>query len=421
VQHIKHHNKSVRDHGLALHLLDVPPTLSEEHRMTTVRLGAAYIGQVGGTNIYRVDLAQSGFANVASITVHDDNALSGGTGSHSGLDLDFVRFLTFAANDASEVTGRTSEPVFDFSPSGVVFEPGFQTPLNPWDPADWSASLQGTTGANVYDPALASLNTLDSKVLSLGEGGQVTFLLKSAPSTQGRYFYFGDAGGRDLANYVLVSDAPQPDLPRDFTITGTSGNDTIRIGAGLNQHLHNVDVTVYGLGGNDEIYGAFGSDKLYGHGGKDVLSGGSGSDWLFGGSGNDRILGGSGNDWIYGEAGNDRLKGEDGRDTFVFSTKASARSNMDRILDFNPKQDSIYLENAVFTKIGKGSLANPKKLSKGAFWSGDAAHDTSDRIIYDKDSGALYYDRDGTGSASQVKFAQVSKGLKVSVNDFFII
>lgn len=389
--------------------------------MATVRLGATYVGQAGGTNIYRVDLAASGLANVASITVHDDNVLSGGTGSHSGLDLDFVRLLNFAAHDPAAVTGRAGEPVFEFSSSGVVFQAGFQAPLHSWDPPEWNTNLQGTSGANVYDPNLSTLGTLDSKVISLGEGGQLTLLLKTALSTSGRYFYFGDAGGKDLPNYVLVSDAPEPNLPTDFTLTGTRGNDTIRIGVGLNQHLQNANVTVFGRQGQDKIYGASGNDKLYGETGNDLISGGGGADWIFGGSGHDTVLGFHGNDRIHGGLGNDKMRGGSGSDVFVFDTKLNARSNMDRVFDFNVKYDSIYLDNAVFTKVGKGSLEKPVKLKMGAFWSGSEAHDANDRILYDKANGALYYDKDGTGSAAQVKFAQLSKGLKMSHHDFFIV
>jgi hypothetical protein len=40
---------------------------------------------------------------------------------------------------------------------------------------------------------------------------------------------------------------------------------------------------------------------------------------------------------------------------------------------------------------------------------------------YDKATGRLSYDPDGTGSASAVKFAQVKKGLALKSTDFFVI
>jgi Ca2+-binding RTX toxin-like protein len=55
------------------------------------------------------------------------------------------------------------------------------------------------------------------------------------------------------------------------------------------------------------------------------------------------------------------------------------------------------------------------------FVKGKAAQDREDRIIYDKDTGALYYDRDGTGSAAQVKIATLNKNLKIDFGDFYVI
>ena len=65
--------------------------------------------------------------------------------------------------------------------------------------------------------------------------------------------------------------------------------------------------------------------------------------------------------------------------------------------------------------------ARPAKLKADMFWTGKAAHDSSDRIIYDKATGALYYDADGTGRSAQVKIATLTKNQKVTVSDFFVI
>jgi Ca2+-binding RTX toxin-like protein len=230
-------------------------------------------------------------------------------------------------------------------------------------------------------------------------------LLPTPLTTSGRFFYYGETNSNDFSSYVIVSDGaitdPNPE-PATVTIFGTPGNDTFRIGVGLNKHLAFIDTTVYGGLGHDAIYGAFGDDTLVGGGGKDTISGGAG------------------NDWIFGRGSNDVLKGGSGKDAFVFDTKPN-RYNLDRIVDFTTKDDTVYLENAIFTKAGKGSLDSPIKLKQAAFWTGAAAHDSSDRVIYDKSTGALYYDRDGTGAAEQVQFAKLSAGLKMTYHDFFVI
>lgn len=138
-------------------------------------------------------------------------------------------------------------------------------------------------------------------------------------------------------------------------------------------------------------------------------------DRLVGGRGRDNLSGGLGDDVLSGGAGLDILRGGRGKDAFVFATKAS-KTNYDKIVDFNVTDDSIHLARAAFTKVGKAGA-----LKKDAFWTGSKAHDRDDRVVYDKAKGILYYDPDGTGAASQVKFATISKNLKMSHKDFFII
>ena len=76
----------------------------------------------------------------------------------------------------------------------------------------------------------------------------------------------------------------------------------------------------------------------------------------------------------------------------------------------------------VFTKLGKkGTEANPAKLSKSFFTIGDKAKDKNDYVIYDDKKGKLYYDADGSGKGKQVEIATLSKNLKMTEKDFFIV
>jgi serralysin len=173
---------------------------------------------------------------------------------------------------------------------------------------------------------------------------------------------------------------------------------------------------------SDMIVGSNADEKLYGGGGNDQVSGGAGNDWVYGGSGNDQLVGGIGNDRLYGEAGKDQLTGGSGKDWFVFNSKPSRTTNIDKIVDFNVRDDSIYLENAIFKALGKaGSSTKPALLKSSFFYSGSKAHDKDDHIIYNKSSGAIYYDADGTGSSQQVQIATVKKGLVLTYKDFFVI
>jgi Ca2+-binding RTX toxin-like protein len=159
-----------------------------------------------------------------------------------------------------------------------------------------------------------------------------------------------------------------------------------------------------------------GDDTITGTNSKNVLRGYGGNDIIKALGGNDTVYGGTGNDTVYGGTGNDTVTGGTGQDHFVFDTKLSS-TNKDRIVDFNVKDDTIRLENAVF-KVGSNGT-----LKAGAFWSNNTgkAHDASDRVIYDKNSGVLYYDPDGTGSAKAVAFATISKNLSMTNKDIYVI
>ncbi|MGO4707035.1 hypothetical protein AB4072_14800 [Microvirga sp. 2MCAF38] len=160
---------------------------------------------------------------------------------------------------------------------------------------------------------------------------------------------------------------------------------------------------------------------LTGTGGDDRLEGEAGNDVLTGLGGNDVLLGEAGNDRLSGGAGRDVLTGGSGQDVFVFDTKLSKsasanRANQDTITDFNVNDDTIYLAKSVFTKLSKKEV-----LKAGEFYVGTKAHDQDDRIIYDKKKGALYYDADGTGSQAQIQIATLTKDLKMTYKDFFVI
>ncbi len=94
---------------------------------------------------------------------------------------------------------------------------------------------------------------------------------------------------------------------------------------------------------------------------------------------------------------------------------------MDRVYDFSSKHDSFHMENKIFTKLGSGTASKPKKFKSDMFVNGKTAQDAEDRILYDRKTGSLYYDQDGTGSKAQVKIATISTKVKLTYQDFFVI
>ena len=122
------------------------------------------------------------------------------------------------------------------------------------------------------------------------------------------------------------------------------------------------------------------------------------NDVFKGGVGKDKLGGGLGNDILWGGLGNDTLTGNAGKDIFVFGTKLNKKTNKDKIVDFKVKDDTIWLDNAIFKKLGKkGSELTPAKLNKAFFTIGDKAKDANDYLVYNKTKGVLYYDIDGSG------------------------
>jgi serralysin len=145
-------------------------------------------------------------------------------------------------------------------------------------------------------------------------------------------------------------------------------------------------------------------------------------DLLFGLGGHDTLKGLGGNDRLYGGTGKDKLYGGAGADVFVFNTKPNKKKDLDKIYDFAVKDDSVWLDNRYFKKLGKkGNETKPAALNKKFFKVGDKAKDANDYVIYNKKTGALSYDADGSGAGAAVQIATLSKKLKMTHKDFFVI
>ncbi|MGF9763726.1 calcium-binding protein [Microvirga sp. 0TCS3.31] len=176
-----------------------------------------------------------------------------------------------------------------------------------------------------------------------------------------------------------------------------------------------ADGNALGTSRADTITGNSKTNIIDARGGNDVIRGGGGSDLIDGFSGNDRIYGDSGNDFMSGGLGRDTMTGGSGYDFFAFESKLSS-SSIDTVTDFSVKYDTIMLWKGIF----KVAASSKGVMSSAAFWTGSQAHDSSDRIIYNKSTGALSYDPDGTGSKAAQQFAILDKNLKMTYKDFFV-
>ncbi len=197
-------------------------------------------------------------------------------------------------------------------------------------------------------------------------------------------------------------------------LVGLAGNDTYVLGNSTND----VVVEATGAAGGVDTITSTANRSLASYANVENLT-------LLGtaaqGTGNtliNTIVGNASANLINGGLGSDVLTGGAGIDSFIFNTALSA-SNIDRITDFT-SADFIRLEN---TGAGLFNVLTTGTLSAAAFKANTsgAASELDDRIIYETDTGKLFYDRDGTGAAAAVQFALLSTKPTITHADFLVI
>ncbi len=101
----------------------------------------------------------------------------------------------------------------------------------------------------------------------------------------------------------------------------------------------------------------------------------------------------AGNDTLEGSGGDDTLIGGDGRDVFRFTTEPSYSAAT--IEDFVSGTDRIELDGEIFTAIESGKIDE-------VFVANETGEATSEdqRLIYNTETGELFYDADGSGDGS---------------------
>jgi len=200
----------------------------------------------------------------------------------------------------------------------------------------------------------------------------------------------------------------------DDEVYGGNQNDTLYGGAGEDtlDGGSNEDL-IYGGADADSLTGGGSVDKLYGGLGDDTLDGGTNNDTVSGGAGDDVLLGNTGNDSLYGGWGRDTMTGGTGLDVFFFNTRPDG--NYDEITDFIVADDTIRLDDAAFAGLATGALAAAFAANTSGLAT-TAAH----RIVYETDTGALFFDADGNGAGARVQFAALDAGLALTAADFFV-
>jgi Ca2+-binding RTX toxin-like protein len=208
----------------------------------------------------------------------------------------------------------------------------------------------------------------------------------------------------------------------DTLLDGGAGTDVVQVGAGWttasDAQLANIEgVTLTATGLTLNLSNQTEGFTLTGFAdGASTITGGAGADSLIGGAGADSLTGGAGNDTLIGGAGNDTLDGGTGVDAFVFNT-AFGVSNVDIVADFSVIDDTIRLDDDIFLGLTAGTLLGIYSFAANLTGIAD---DALDRIIYETDTGYVYFDADGSEANERIHFATLAADLAISNADFFI-
>ncbi|MEO7223260.1 MAG: cadherin domain-containing protein, partial [Devosia sp.] len=350
----------------------------------------------------------------ASVVVYDANATDADSSATFGA---IVYSLSGADASAFNIDAATGEVRLN-SAANFEAKTGY---------AFGVTATQGST-ATTQNVALAVTNVNEGVPGVLGtttltvESGSTKTPVGTVGTTAGTTFdvvSVSPGGGTVLNGTTVLAAGQTLTLAEANALTFSSGASSGSIqllahngGADTTAVTVNLNVTA---AVNATYTGTNSADRLDGAGGKDTILGKNGADILIGGAGKDTISGGSGKDTIYGGASKDVLTGGGSADQFVFDTTPKS-SNVDTITDFQHGMDKIALDDAIFAAIGTSLTAKEFYASTSG-----KAHDKSDRIVYETDTGKLSYDADGNGAGKAIHFATLTGNPTVTLDDFLIV
>ena len=201
--------------------------------------------------------------------------------------------------------------------------------------------------------------------------------------------YFGSTKVLKARGYtVAIADAL--DAIDAATITGTE----------TFNNLFFRNATVKGSNAGDYMFALEGG-KALGRGGNDEVNAfGFGASALNGGDGDDILVGN----------GTSKLKGGEGDDIFHFFVPMGA----DKVKDFSVKDDLVSLDPSLFDSVPVGPLADIY------FHVGKTAKTPDHHVIYNRKTGGLFVDDDGSGIQAQVQVAILPDHLKMKADNIFV-
>ncbi|HEV2898674.1 MAG TPA: calcium-binding protein [Pseudaminobacter sp.] len=199
------------------------------------------------------------------------------------------------------------------------------------------------------------------------------------------------------------------------TLIGLAGNDTYFI-----ENVLDKVIEANG-GGTDTVYTSVSRsfvdqfvEIIYLQGSANINATGNSLANSIGGNNSDNV--------INGREGNDGLGGGYGSDIFVFNTTLGP-GNIDTIGDFNVNDDTVALASNIFGQARGSGVDGLGTLLTNEFRANATgqAEDADDRIIYETDSGRIFYDFNGNAAGGNYLFATTYTGLALTNSDFILV
>jgi len=233
-----------------------------------------------------------------------------------------------------------------------------------------------------------------------------------------------DADGLGVIHYSWLSNSTPVGTGKTYTISADDVGKKLSVIASYTDDLGTAEsvssaktqvvdfpkLKLRGTAGDDTLTGGEGNDRLAGYLGDDIEEGGAGNDVLYGYLGNNTLNGGVGNDKLISGKGYNLLTGGEGKDSFYFSAPSHGT-----ITDFVVADDRIQLNQDHFSNLSMG------QLDAGEFVISAKAQDSNDYLIYNKNTGVLAYDDDGSGSHAAVQIVTLGVNLTLTATDFLVV
>jgi serralysin len=257
----------------------------------------------------------------------------------------------------------------------------------------WDALYQPLFGGDLQPPSTTEIVVTD------GDNFRVVF--------EGNFTVVGgDVTGGTVTGFEAFTGTTEMVDGTNFSIDAAALFDALQMIGSSFSHFDLIFGQAIKWIGSEFVDGISGTD--FG----DKIVGRAGSDELYGYDGDDLIKGGKGKDLLAGNDGNDILYGNAGRDFFDFRLDpANPPIGIDKIKDFTVGEDMI----GILASDLKAGLLDPKYFHKGT-----EAASPDQVIIYDKSTGRLLFDVDGTGIEAQFQFAKVTPGSRLHASDFMV-